>query len=206
MLETAGLQCMRGDRILFSGLDFKLATGECLHIKGPNGAGKTSLLRMLCGLVAPSEGEVRWDGQNIRKLSEEFNQHLLYIGHGAGIKADLSALENLIMANKINGLALSEDDAWDALQKIGLRGREDLPTKVLSQGQKRRVALARMLVNPSKLWILDEPFVALDVEAVAMLEGVLDEHLARGGMIALTTHQDFKLPTGKLRTLLLEAS
>jgi len=204
MLETANLSCVRGDRVLFEELSFSLQEGELVHIVGPNGAGKTSLIRMMCGLVAPAAGEVRWRGENIRKQKEEFNSDLLYLGHHLGVKAELTALENLRMSCALANHALDEDVAWRALDEIGLRGREDLPTKVLSQGQQRRVALARLLVSQAKLWILDEPFTALDVKAVAQLEGVLGRHLAQGGMIVLTTHQTFSLPQGTMRKLVLE--
>jgi heme exporter protein A len=204
MLETANLSCVRGDRVLFKRVGFSLNEGDLLHVSGPNGAGKTSLLRMLCGLVAPADGEISWHGENIRKQKEEFNADLLYLGHVLGIKAELTAVENLRMNCAMTNQDLSEDDAWAALDTIGLRGREDLPTKVLSQGQQRRVALARMLVSQAKIWILDEPFTALDVKAVAQLEGVLGNHLANKGMIILTTHQDFSVSQGNMRKLLLD--
>ena len=201
MLECIGLECVRGDRTLFSDLNFSVKEGELLHLKGANGSGKTSLMRMLTGLMSPAEGEIQWNGQNIRKLREEYQKDMLYIGHLPGIKGDLSALENLRVNNALNGNEISEDEAWQALGKIGLKGREDLPARVLSQGQGRRVALARMLVSKAKLWILDEPFVALDVKAVAMLQDVLDEHLRRKGIIVLTTHQDFTVTHANVHML-----
>ncbi len=203
MLEARGLACERGDRILFAGLDFQLQAGELLHVKGVNGSGKTSLLRMLCGLVAPAAGEVYWRGESIRKQKEEYNRDLLYIGHQAGIKAELTALENLKLSCALSGAPIDDQAAWRALGEIGLRGREELPSKVLSQGQQRRVALARMLVTRASLWILDEPFTALDVKAVAQLERVLGAHLQQGGFAVLTTHQAFALPCGGLRVLQL---
>ncbi len=203
MLETARLQCIRGDRVLFSDLSFTLKQNELMYLKGVNGSGKTSLLRMLCGLVTPAEGDISWCGENIRQLKEEYFRQLLYIGHLPGIKAELTPLENLKISCAINGCPITEDQAWDALDKIGLRGREDLPSKVLSQGQKRRVALARILLTDAKLWILDEPFTALDVDAVAMLQAVLAEHVQRGGMVLLTTHQEFEVSTGIAHTLVL---
>jgi len=203
MLEAKGVACERGDRILFTNVGFQLSAGELLHVKGVNGSGKTSLLRMLCGLVAPAAGEIRWRGENIRKQKEEYNRELLYIGHQAGIKAELTALENLKLSCALNNAWIDDDQAWQALGEIGLRGREELPSKVLSQGQQRRVALARMLVSRAPLWILDEPFTALDVKAVAQLEQVLGAHLQQGGYIVLTTHQDFTLRQGRLRMLQL---
>jgi len=201
MLECINLECMRGDRRLFSGLNFSMNEGELLHIKGANGSGKTSLMRIMGGLMLQTDGEIRWNSNNIRKLREEYQKDMLYLGHLPGIKADLTALENLRVNMAMSGHEISEDEAWKALGTIGLKGREDLPARVLSQGQQRRVALARMLVTKAKIWILDEPFTALDVKAVAMLQDVLSEHIGKKGMIALSTHQDFKLSQGNLRTI-----
>lgn len=201
MLTVEQLVCYRGDRLLFENLSFDLAEGELLYVKGVNGSGKTTLLRMLCGLVAKEQGEIRWQGETIKQLAEDYLRQTLYIGHLPGIKAELTALENLRISSALNGCEINEDKALDALQAIGLAGREDLPTKVLSQGQKRRVALARLLITDAKLWILDEPFVALDVAAVAMLQGVLAEHLAQGGLIVLTTHQEFNVAKGAVKYL-----
>ena len=201
MLECVSLACMRGDRLLFKELNFALNDGELMHVKGVNGSGKTSLLRIASGLMLAEDGEVRWNGENVRKLREEYQQNLLYIGHLPGIKGDLTALENLRINMAIGGNEISEDEAWQALGQIGLKGREDLPTRVLSQGQQRRVALARMLVTKAKLWILDEPFTALDVKAVEMLQDVLANHVNNGGMIMVTTHQDFTVLDVNVKTL-----
>jgi len=191
MLSCANLACMRGDRLLFKGLNFELNDGELMHVKGVNGSGKTSLLRIVSGLMLAEDGEIRWNSENIRKLREEFQRDLLYIGHLPGIKGDLTALENLRVNMALSGHEITEDEAWNALGEIGLKGREDLPARVLSQGQQRRVALARMLVSKAKFWVLDEPFTALDVKAVDMLQHVLTNHVKNNGMIMLTTHQDF---------------
>ncbi|MDH5257881.1 MAG: cytochrome c biogenesis heme-transporting ATPase CcmA [Gammaproteobacteria bacterium] len=206
MLESVDLACVRGDRPLFSELNFSIQSGDLLHLKGHNGSGKTSLLRILSGLMLQADGEVRWNGENIRKLRDEFQKELLYIGHLPGIKGDLTALENLRVNNALSGHTISEDLAWNALGRIGLKGREDLPARVLSQGQQRRVALSRMLVSNAKLWILDEPFTALDVKAVAMLQKVLEEHVKKGGMIILTTHQEFSVENIDVRMLHLGLS
>lgn len=199
MLEVSNLECVRGDRRLFAGMNFSVQPGELLHVHGPNGSGKTSLLRMLCGLAAPAEGEVRWNGENIRSLREDYFKEMTYFGHLAGIKEELTALENLRVTVQLAGGDSAEDGLFGALDRMGLAGREDLPAKVLSQGQKRRVALARLLLCPARLWILDEPFTALDVAAVKMVQQLLSEHLNNGGMVVLTTHQEVDIPAGTVR-------
>ncbi len=193
MLEVIDLECIRGDRRLFSGLGFTLGPGELLHLQGHNGSGKTTLMRMLCGLIAPAAGEVRWQGENIRHARETFHRDLLYAGHKSAIKGDLTGVENLRIACRLAGITVDERHAWDALERMGLRGYEDLPARVLSQGQKKRVTLARLLLSRAPLWVLDEPFTALDRAAVAFLEDVIRRHLADGGLVVLTTHQAVSL-------------
>ncbi|MEQ1525589.1 MAG: cytochrome c biogenesis heme-transporting ATPase CcmA [Gallionella sp.] len=189
MLEVSNLACSRGDHRLFSGLSFSLSAGQIMQVQGANGSGKTSLLRALCGFLMPDEGSINWRGESIRELDEEYYAEMMYLGHLNAIKDELSGLENLRISAGLSGVELSEKEAMDALRRMGLKGREMLPTKVLSQGQRRRVALARMLVNDAKLWILDEPLAALDVGAVALIQQVIAEHLAREGMVIFTTHQ-----------------
>ena len=194
MLEVSNLECVRGDRRLFADMSFSVKPGELLHVQGPNGSGKTSLLRMVCGLVVPVQGDIFWGGENIRTLREDYFRDITYLGHLRGIKEDLTALENLRilmgLAGQEGGADADESTVVAALGKMGLAGREDLPAKVLSQGQKRRVALARLLLCKTRLWILDEPFTALDVTAIAVVQALLSQHLHNGGMIILTTHQD----------------
>jgi len=189
-LQIDALSCVRGDRVLFRNLSFAVGPGELLHLKGKNGSGKTTLLRALAGLLLPESGQIRWNGKNIRSLREEYSRHLLYLGHLNGIKGDLSAVENLRIAATLGGVRLSESRAWEVLEEIGLRGHEDLPSKHLSQGQKRRVALARLLANDARVWILDEPFTALDAAAVQLLQDVIHGHVEKGGMAIVTTHQE----------------
>lgn len=193
MLQAHGLACVRGDRRLFSGVDLAVAPGQWLQVEGANGAGKTSLLRILAGLSPAAEGHIEWEGRPVAEVRDDFHARLLYLGHAPAIKDDLSALENLQTAAAVGGRPLDEATALAALRRIGLKGREDLPSRVLSQGQKRRVALARLLCGQARLWILDEPFVALDVGAVDMLCGILDEHIGRGGMLIFTSHQAVQL-------------
>ena len=206
MLEVRELECVRGDHRLFKGLNFTLQPGELLHLRGKNGSGKTSLLRTICGLTTPADGEVLWKGENIRSLRDDFNRGLTYLGHLNGIKGELSALENLQVSCSLSGSKVPENQILDALQHIGLGGREDLPTKVLSQGQKRRVALARLLITQCTLWVLDEPFTALDVNAVDLLKGLIAKHIQAGGMAILTTHQYVEIDAGVLKEIDLSAA
>lgn len=200
-LEVRALSCVRGDRRLITDLDLTLESGELLFVKGHNGSGKSTFLRALCGLLLPESGGVYWQNENIRDLREDYSANLLYLGHYNGIKDELTALENLRIAASIDGYSVSEEQAWDVLKQIGLRGHEDVPTKYLSQGQKRRVALARLLVSEAVVWVLDEPFTALDVAAVDMLQNVIKGHLARGGIVVLTTHQAVDLLEDDIRLL-----
>ncbi len=193
MLEISGLTCTRGDHRLFSGLSFSLSNGELLQVEGANGSGKTSLLRTLCGFIQPEAGEVLWRGQNIRDLEEDYYAEMVYLGHHNAIKDELNALENLHISAGLAGCAIDDKQAIAALRRMGLRGRETLPVKVLSQGQRRRVALARLLVGEAGLWILDEPLTALDVGAVGMMRELIGEHLAKGGMVIYTTHQPLEV-------------
>jgi len=193
-LQAHRLGCVRGDLQLFSDLGFDLHPGDAMWVSGTNGSGKTSLLRMLCGLSAPAEGEVRWNGTDIRRLREEFCSKLVYIGHANGVKDDLLAWENLAVASILSGQPVGEEEAQEALARLGLGRAADLPTRALSQGQRKRVALARLsFASAMPLWILDEPFTALDKSAVAALCGTISSHLAAGGMVIYTTHQEIDL-------------
>jgi len=203
MLEADNLECVRGERRLFSGLGFRLEAGELLYLQGRNGSGKTSLLRMLLGLLPPERGEIRWRGEPIRQLADDYRADLCYLGHQNAIKEELTPLENLLAAARLADEELSEDEAIDALEAVGLAGREDLACKYLSQGQKRRVALARLVKEKRPLWILDEPFVALDVAAVDWLSGLISGHLQQGGLCAMTTHQPVSIAAGAVRELRL---
>jgi len=201
MLSAHQLSCVRGERTLFAGLDLAVQPGEWLHIQGENGAGKTTLMRTLIGLMPPAEGEIRWCGEPVKKLGEDFRRELLYLGHYGAVKEELTPLENLHLAAALDGDELSERDALTTLHRFGLRGREELPVRVLSQGQKRRVLLSRLVTRKARLWVLDEPFTALDVKAVDMLAGVIGEHVAGGGMVILTSHQSIPVPGGKVLVL-----
>lgn len=189
MFSVSNLSCSRGDKRLFSGVSFVLQPGEWLHLEGDNGVGKTSLLRLACSLTALEQGEIQWQGQPVSSNIDEFRANLAYLGHQLALKEDLTPLENLRADSAIAGRPLALADAKAALAQLGLKGREHLPVRVLSQGQKRRTALARLLVSSAPLWILDEPFVALDAAAQKVLSEVINGHLNRQGMVLFTSHQ-----------------
>lgn len=203
MLEAEKLECMRGDRRLFKDVSFRLEPGKLLYLQGKNGAGKTSLLRILIGLLPPESGALRWQGENISTLADDYRAQLCYLGHLNAIKEELTALENLLSASALSRHPLTEQQVLDALAQVGLAGREDLPCKYLSQGQKRRVALARLVHEQRPLWILDEPFVALDTGAVDWLAELIAQHLDKGGMAVMTTHQPVPIRNHALQELRL---
>jgi len=194
MLTLHDLACAKGERLLFKGVHCTLPPGAWLHVAGANGVGKTSLLRLLCGLSPPSAGEVRWNGTSIHVLGEAWRRNLLYIGHDSGLQGMLSARENLRMAAALAGSHPSDAELAAALARLGLAGRADLPARFLSQGQKRRVALARLVASSAAVWVLDEPFVAIDGEALQVLAGLIAAHLGRGGLAVLTSHQVVDIP------------
>lgn len=203
MLEVSNLACTRGDHQLFSGLSFSLGPGELMQVQGENGSGKTSLLRTLCGFMQPAAGEIRWRGQDTHDLDEAYYAEMLYLGHLNAIKDELNAVENLRISAGLAGCAVDENAALAALRRMGLRRREHLPVKVLSQGQRRRVALSRLLVGEACLWILDEPLTALDVGAVSLMQELIGEHLSNDGMVIFTTHQPLQVAGVETRQLTL---
>ena len=187
MLEAAELECERGTRVLFRGLTFALQPGELLRVAGANGSGKTSLLRILSGLAAPNAGEVRWKGRPIAQLKEDYSRELVYLGHAPAVKDDLTPRENLAVSCRLAGRAASGAALQAALAQLGV---PELPVRKLSQGQRRRAALARLFVTDAPLWLLDEPFATLDAEGISILNGLIGKHVSRGGALAFTTHQD----------------
>lgn len=204
MLEVIDLACARGARELFSGLTVTVTPGLLFAIVGENGSGKSSLLRMLCGLLPRERGMIRWKGTDIGELNGEFARHLTYLGHLNGIKDDLTPVENLQIAAHLSGDDHSAGSVREALQAVGLSRRTHiLPTRVLSQGQKRRVALARLWLSKRPLWILDEPFAALDEGGITLLTERFKRHLDEGGMAVVATHQDIGLGRESVRHLRL---
>ena len=191
MLQAIELHCRRGGRTLFRALSFALPAGELLRVAGSNGAGKTSLLRILCGLSAPEAGEVLWKGGRIASLREDFSRELVYLGHAPAVKDELTPAENLDVALRLSGRMCSKEKIAAALAAYGV---PDLPARKLSQGQRRRAALARLiLAGDATLWLLDEPFTALDAAAMRFTEELVERHAARGGAAIYTTHQQSSL-------------
>lgn len=193
LLTVHDLACARGDRTLFTGMDFQLRQGELLLVQGGNGRGKTSLLRLLTGLAHPLAGEIRWRGQAMADCREQYHREMAYLGHLNGIKDELTPVENLRLAGELVGTPIAPAEAERALTDIGLARCLDLPSRVLSFGQRRRVALAGLVNSGSLLWILDEPLTGLDVHGVALVEGLLRNHVVQGGMVVMTTHQPLAL-------------
>ena len=202
MLDIQNLECTRGDRTLIRDLSFRLTAGELLHITGRNGSGKTTLMRTICGLTLPNSGEVRWNDTPIRRLGEDYRRELAYVGHTHGFHGELTTVENLrIHACLSSGQAGAIETV---LERLGLAPQARLPAKLLSQGQKRRLSLARLLVTDRRLWILDEPFTALDVSSVLLVNDLILSQLARGGMVILTSHQELDIEHDALTVLNLD--
>ena len=203
MLEVRGLACARGEQNLFSDLSFVLGAGEIMQVQGQNGSGKTTLLRTLCGFTQPVSGEIVWQGRAISEIEEEYHSDIIYLGHLNAIKDEFSALENLRISCAMSGWSVSDCEAVTVLGHMGLQGRETFPVRVLSQGQRRRVALARLMINKAALWILDEPLTALDVGAVNLIQAMIKTHLSNHGMVLFTTHQTLEIAGVEIRRLTL---
>lgn len=199
MLEARKLLCERDERVLFSDLSFQVNAGEWIQVTGGNGAGKTTLLRLLSGLSRPDAGEVCWQEQPLHRVRDCYHQNLLWIGHQPGIKTRLTALENLRFFHQDGDIA----KCLAALAQAGLAGYEDIPVNQLSAGQQRRVALARLWLTRATLWILDEPFTAIDVNGVERLTQRMAQHTDEGGIVILTTHQPMNVATDRIRRIAL---
>ena len=201
LLKVQGLTCFRQDRCLFAELDFTLAPGDICQVEGPNGAGKSTLLRALLGLFRPDEGQVFWHDKNVNKQQEVFFQEVLYLGHKFAINSDLTPLQNLQSWSDLHPTHNLDFSA--ALAKVGLAGLETIPCHSLSAGQHRRVALARLWLSSAKLWVLDEPFTAIDKAGVTLLQQQFAHHMANGGMVLITTHQDLSMRFDSLKQIKL---
>jgi heme exporter protein A len=207
VLEAIELRCERGERLLFDRLSFRLAAGGCLHIAGDNGAGKTSLLRILCGLLRPTSGQIRWRDRPIAQVRDEYAADLIYVGHLNGVKDDLTATENLSTWAAMAGLALDSDRVARALQHLSMDRFAQWPAGQLSQGQKRRIGLARLaLASDARIWILDEPFNALDRHGVETLNRLIEQRVESDGAVVLTTHQAWVAPIEVVRLDLVAGS
>lgn len=193
LLSVHDLACERSERLLFQRMNFGLAKGQLLLVQGGNGQGKTSLLRLLTGLSRPDAGEVRWRGEPITRCRDAYYQDMAYLGHANGIKDELNPVENLRFHDGLHGRVFAPDQAVATLKRLGLSRCLDLPCRALSFGQRRRVALSALLLAGASLWILDEPLTGLDTHAVALVEGLIREHLHAGGMVVATTHQTMRL-------------
>ncbi|GBF30671.1 cytochrome c biogenesis ATP-binding export protein CcmA [bacterium MnTg04] len=203
LLQAEGLKLWRGERCLFRALSFELPEGAVLHVSGANGCGKTSLLRVLCGLTEPEEGEIRWRGRSICRCREDFQHAFAWLGHLHGFKAELSARENLAFSVSLRR-ETDPDVRNETLGQVGLDAVADLPCRVLSAGQKRRLSLAMILLSAAQLWILDEPFTNLDPKGRNMIADMLDRHCANGGTAIVAAHQDLGVEQRYLRHLEME--
>jgi heme exporter protein A len=196
MLAVSGLACFRGDRLLFRDLEFAVPAGQALQIRGPNGCGKTTLLRILCSLTLAEEGTIQWCGREVRARDPDYLRELRYVGHNDGVKLVLTPRENLRIAMALHSF-VDESELETALAHFGLAEFMDVPCRTLSAGQRRRVGLARLTLGSGRLWLLDEPFTALDTTATATVRTLIETHLAAGGCAVLTSHQPINIDTAR---------
>ena len=200
MLAATGLACFRGDRLLFRDLDLNVNAGQALQVRGPNGCGKTTLLRILCGLTSPEDGTIRWRGRVLRGHDPDYLRDLRYIGHNDGVKLVLSPRENLRIAMALDSGA-DEAALEAALERLDLTHFMDVPCRTLSAGQRRRVGLARLTLGGARLWLLDEPFTALDSSGTDTVRALVEAHLDGGGCAVLTSHQSVRIDAGKITSV-----
>ena len=203
MLQTQNLAARRGEALLFSHVSFSLAPGTALVVGGPNGSGKTTLLRILAGLTFPAEGTLTWRSRPVRPFGAGLRAETLFVGHVPALKDELTALENLASLAGLHGTRADGERLRGALAAWSVSRQRGLPARVLSQGQRRRVGLARLHLLARPLWLLDEPATALDDAGLATLRGAIEAHLAGGGVAVIATHQDLALPSGSSRSLRL---
>ena len=204
MIEAHDLAARRGTAQLFSGLSLAVGAGTALVVTGANGRGKTTLLRMLAGLTLPEAGEIRLDGVRVAAFAPALRAAVTFAGHALALKDELSARENLASLVALSGASASSDDLDAALGRVALRERAHLAARVLSQGQRRRIGLARLALSRRRVWILDEPVTALDAAGAALLAELVAAHLDRGGLAVASTHAPLALPSARSRTLSLD--
>ncbi len=201
MLEVINLECVRGDRTLFKGMNFLVSPGEAIELRGANGSGKTSLLRILCGLATPAAGEIRWHGTNIRRQREEYSNSIAYMAHLNGVKDEFTTLENLLVAERVAGNPLTTEAGVETLDQVGLKNQRNLAARFLSAGQRRRLALARLFMPHARLWILDEVLTSLDDAGAKLARELIETHLTAGGMAIIATHHDLNLSVDSVRRI-----
>jgi heme exporter protein A len=200
VLKATNLQLWRGDRHVLRGVSFEISAGEALHVSGPNGVGKTSLLRVICGLLHAEEGAVWWNGMPTSAANSAYLGALAYLAHDTALKGDLTALENLRFSVGLKR-QLADHDAFAVLRELGVDACAQLPCRVLSAGQRRRVALCRILLSDARLWVLDEPFTNLDAASSAHVAQALGAHVGSGGLALVAAHQGLDLPEHAMRRL-----
>jgi heme exporter protein A len=188
LLEAREINCWRGDRHILRDVSFGVRAGEFLKLTGPNGVGKTTLIRIVCGLLPPENGTVLWRGKRVSSSNDEYHIEMAYLGHLNSLKADLTARENLRFLAGLRQ-SLSDADIDAALDRVGILSRGDLVARSLSAGQKRRLALARLLLSGAMLWILDEPVTNLDTAGIELVEELITEHVNKGGLALAAAHQ-----------------
>ena len=205
-LTFSNLGCAKGGRQLFANVNCTLGAGQWLYVTGANGVGKTSLLRMVCGLASIESGDILWNGLSIQRQHELYRQDLCYLGHLNALQESMTVIENLMFSAALGGIAPNTSQTRDVLARFGLRGRSQQLVRHLSQGQKRRVALSRLALSPARLWVLDEPYVAMDEAGIQMLADLIAAHLNQGGLAVLTSHQRVAVGNIPAQTLELTAA
>jgi heme exporter protein A len=204
-LTLTQLACAKGGRELFRDVNCTLSAGHWLYVSGANGVGKTSLLRMLCGLAPVEAGQILWNGQPIGAQCDNYRQDLCYLGHLNALQESMTVQENLLFGSALGGLALAASQCQAVLTRFGLRGRSQQLVRHLSQGQKRRVALSHLALSSARLWVLDEPYVAMDEAGISLLAGLIASHLDQGGLVVLTSHQKVAIDQHPAQLLELKA-
>jgi len=202
LLEAENISVWRGDNLLLHEVNLSIESGDIVQVLGANGSGKTTLLRILCGIGIADDGDVLWRGETITRARDQFHAELLYLGHKSGIKSSLTPIENLLFFSELAGIKNSEDvrqNILAALTELALQEKANIPCKNLSAGQQRRVSLARLILEPATLWVLDEPLTALDTAGLQWVENQVAVHVEKGGAVVLTSHTNFNAGQASVR-------